>query len=94
MDGLRRLEYPGYDSAGIALLSDGKMEIRKRAGRISNLAQLIQQDAPRGNDRFGPYPLGHATEASPTLMRIPHLDQSGKLALIHNGCDREFPVAP
>jgi len=53
MDGLRRLEYRGYDSAGIALLSDGKMEIRKRAGRINNLAQLIQQDTPRGTVGLG-----------------------------------------
>ncbi|MBV8099917.1 MAG: glutamine--fructose-6-phosphate aminotransferase, partial [Verrucomicrobia bacterium] len=46
MDGLRRLEYRGYDSAGIALVANGAMQIRKCAGRIGSLAELIQKEPP------------------------------------------------
>jgi glucosamine--fructose-6-phosphate aminotransferase (isomerizing) len=84
IDGLRRLEYRGYDSAGVALIKDGELQIRKCAGRINTLAQLIQQDPPRGS--IG---LGHtrwATHGGVTDANAhPHVDQSGRLALIHNG---------
>jgi glucosamine--fructose-6-phosphate aminotransferase (isomerizing) len=89
VDGLRRLEYRGYDSAGIALVSNGAMQIRKCAGRIGNLAQLIQKEPPRGS-----VGLGHtrwATHGSVTDENAhPHVDQSGKLALIHNGVIENF----
>ena len=89
VDGLRRLEYRGYDSAGIALISNGAMQIRKCAGRIGNLAQLIQKEPPRGS-----VGLGHtrwATHGSVTDENAhPHVDQSGKLALIHNGVIENF----
>ena len=49
MDGLRRLEYRGYDSAGIAPVANGAMQIRKRAGGIGSLAELIQKEPPRGH---------------------------------------------
>ncbi|MBV9673548.1 MAG: glutamine--fructose-6-phosphate transaminase (isomerizing) [Verrucomicrobia bacterium] len=84
LDGLRRLEYRGYDSAGVATLLNGTMEVRKCAGRITNLAQLVQKDPPNGS--IG---IGHtrwATHGRVTDNNAhPHLDQSGKLALIHNG---------
>jgi glucosamine--fructose-6-phosphate aminotransferase (isomerizing) len=60
LDGLRRLEYRGYDSAGVATIADGKIELRKRVGRIANLAELIKQAPPcrkRGNL---PHPMGDA----------------------------------
>src|SRR5580693_970277 len=89
MDGLRRLEYRGYDSAGIALVANGAMQIRKCAGRIGSLAQLIQKEPPRGS-----VGLGHtrwATHGGVTDANAhPHLDQSGKLALIHNGVIENF----
>jgi len=89
LDGLRRLEYRGYDSAGIALVSNGAMQIRKCVGRIGSLAQLIQKEPPRGS-----VGLGHtrwATHGSVTDENAhPHVDQSGKLALIHNGVIENF----
>jgi glutamine---fructose-6-phosphate transaminase (isomerizing) len=89
VDGLRRLEYRGYDSAGVATLANGKMELRKCAGRIADLTQLIQKDPPHGTAG-----VGHTRWA--THGRVtddnahPHLDQSGKLAVIHNGVIENF----
>lgn len=89
LDGLRKLEYRGYDSAGVALVADGAMQIRKCPGRISNLAQFIQKSAVSGT--LG---LGHtrwATHGGVTDANAhPHLDQGGKLALIHNGVIENF----
>src|SRR6516164_7201940 len=48
LDGLRRLEYRGYDSAGVAIYDGGQIETRKRVGRIANLAELIKQSPPSG----------------------------------------------
>jgi glutamine---fructose-6-phosphate transaminase (isomerizing) len=89
IDGLRRLEYRGYDSAGVATLASGQMELRKCAGRIANLTQLIQKDPPHGTAG-----VGHtrwATHGGVTDDNAhPHLDQSGKLAVIHNGVIENF----
>jgi glucosamine--fructose-6-phosphate aminotransferase (isomerizing) len=89
IDGLRRLEYRGYDSAGVATLANGEMELRKCTGRIASLAQVIQRDPTHGTAG-----VGHtrwATHGSVTDDNAhPHLDQSGKLALIHNGVIENF----
>jgi glucosamine--fructose-6-phosphate aminotransferase (isomerizing) len=85
IEGLRRLEYRGYDSAGVAVLSDGKLQIRKKKGKIDEgLAQTLREQPAAG--LIG---IGHtrwATHGPPSDENShPHLDQSGKIAVVHNG---------
>ncbi|MBP7053966.1 MAG: glutamine--fructose-6-phosphate transaminase (isomerizing) [Phycisphaerae bacterium] len=84
VEGLKRLEYRGYDSAGIALLREGGIYVRKTSGRISALEQVL--DGPRSTDVLG---IGHtrwATHGAPnTTNAHPHVDSTGKIAVVHNG---------
>lgn len=83
LSGLRRLEYRGYDSAGIAMPVDGSIEWRKKAGKIANLAAAIEQDPLPGSG----VAIGHtrwATHGAPTDANShPHV--AGRVAIVHNG---------
>jgi glutamine---fructose-6-phosphate transaminase (isomerizing) len=84
VEGLRRLEYRGYDSAGMATLDDGKLQVRKRAGRIANLVHYLREQPINGftgisHTRWATH--GPATDKN----AHPHVGGDGLVAVVHNG---------
>ncbi len=84
LEGLQRLEYRGYDSAGLATIDDGRLRVRKSVGRIANLAELVRREPAPGT--WGISHTRWATHGAVTDANAhPHVGGDGAIAVVHNG---------
>ena len=89
LNGLKRLEYRGYDSAGMAVIHNGKIDVRRDAGKLSRLVELVEKEPISGSPG-----IGHtrwATHGEPSARNAhPHVGNSGDVVVVHNGIVENF----